>query len=112
MEMGRRFLLVGAFVALPRPFHQGSVMQVAIANLVSIIYLVFQLQAAPYKKLFDNFLALGCSLIISIMLLCSTKGTHVTRISDHFCQGAHIRHCESHVQLLHLLQVHEPHRAA
>ena len=69
MEMGRRFLLVGAFVALPRPFHQGSVMQVAVANVASIIYLVLQLQAAPYKNLFDNFLALGCSLIISIMLL-------------------------------------------
>ena len=36
--MSRRFLLIGLFVVFP--FHQGSVMQVATANLFCIVYLM------------------------------------------------------------------------
>ena len=43
MEMTRRFLLVGLYVVVP--FHPGSIMQLAIANLTAIVYLCLQLQA-------------------------------------------------------------------
>ena len=43
--MGRRFLLCGVFIIFP--FQQGTIMQVAVANLTAIIYLVFQLQTMP-----------------------------------------------------------------
>ena len=43
MEMTRRFLLVGLYVV--EPFHPGSIMQLAIANLTAIVYLCLQLQA-------------------------------------------------------------------
>ena len=52
MEMGRRFLLVGLFVVWP--FKQGQIMQVAVANLTAIIYLVFQvpdLGLAKFERL-------------------------------------------------------------
>ena len=54
MEMGRRFFLVGLFMIFP--FRQGSVMQVATANLFAIIYLVLLLQAMPYRENFHNYL--------------------------------------------------------
>ena len=59
--MLRRFLLVGLYVC--RPYHQGSIMQLAVANLTSVLYFAIQLQAMPYKSLSDNYLALGCSLL-------------------------------------------------
>ena len=42
MEMGRRFVLVGLLVVWP--FAQGSIMQLATANLVSMVYLALQVQ--------------------------------------------------------------------
>ena len=69
MEMGRRFLLVGLFVVWP--FKQGTIMQVAIANLTALLFLVLQLQVMPYRSLMDDYLALGCSLSLSVMLLCT-----------------------------------------
>jgi hypothetical protein len=69
MEMLRRFLLVGMFVVWP--FHQGSIMQVAMANLTSILYFSIQLQAMPYRKRVDDILALGCSLSLCVMFLCT-----------------------------------------
>jgi hypothetical protein len=67
MEMLRRFLLVGLYVVAP--FHQGSVMQLATANITALFYLVWSLQVMPYVHTFDNFLALGCSLSLSVLLL-------------------------------------------
>jgi len=67
--MLRRFLLVGLFVVWP--FLQGSIMQVAVANLTSILYLALQLQVMPYRKRVDDHLALGCSLSLSVMFLCT-----------------------------------------
>ena len=69
MEMTRRFLLVGLFVVWP--FEQGRIMQVAMANLTAILFLVLQLQVMPYRSLMDDYLALGCSLSLSVMLLCT-----------------------------------------
>lgn len=46
-------------------------MQLAVANLTSVLYFAIQLQAMPYKSLADNYLALGCSLALTVMLLCS-----------------------------------------
>ena len=67
--MGRRFFLVGVFIIFP--FHQGSVMQIAIANLFAIIYLVLLLQAMPYRSSFHNYLALGCTFALTVLLLCT-----------------------------------------
>ena len=52
MEIWRRFMLVGLLVVWP--FKQGSVMQVAFANLIALLYLVLQLEAMPYRKLLDD----------------------------------------------------------
>ena len=68
MEMGRRFILIGLFVVWP--FHQGQVMQLALASLVAMAYLLMQSQAAPYRNQFDNSLALSCSFSLSTLLLC------------------------------------------
>ena len=58
MEMVRRFLLVGLFVI--GPYHPGSMMQLAVAALTWIVYLVAQAQAMPYRSQSDNF-GIGCS---------------------------------------------------
>ena len=78
--MLRRFLLVGLFITCP--FHQGSVMQVATANLFAIIYLVLQLQTMPFRNVFDDYLALGCSLSLSVLLLCSIFFDHHAFLED------------------------------
>ena len=67
--MLRRFLLVGLYVFFP--FHQGSIMQLGLANLTQLIYLTIQLQAMPYRSKIDNWIALSCSLLLSVILLCS-----------------------------------------
>lgn len=67
-EMVRRLLLVGVFVVWP--FNQGTIMQLAIANLAALIYLYVQLQVVPYQDLLDDYLARACSLSIVVMLLC------------------------------------------
>jgi hypothetical protein len=69
MEMFRRVLLVGVLVIFPFP--QGSVMQVATANVVCTIFLVLQLQAMPFRTLHSNYLACGCNLSLSVMFLCT-----------------------------------------
>ena len=70
MEMLRRFLLVGLYVCLAEPFHQGGVMQVALANITALLYFTMQLQVMPFKNQIDGYLALGCSLSLSVILLC------------------------------------------
>ena len=66
-EMGRRFLLVGAFVV--GPYHPGSMMQLALAALTCVLYLALQEQAMPYRLPTDNFLALCCSLSLVVLFL-------------------------------------------
>ena len=67
VEMLRRFLLVGLYVIWP--FVQGSIMQVAVANLTAILFLTWQLQAMPFRRKFDNLLALCCSVSLTVMFL-------------------------------------------
>jgi uncharacterized membrane protein YjfL (UPF0719 family) len=80
--MARRFLLVGLFIVWP--FQQGQVMQLSIASLFSIAYLLIQSQAHPYKNHFDNVLALGCSFSLSVLLLCCIfyKYLSLTELED------------------------------
>ena len=53
------------------PFEQGSLMQIAVANLVSITFFGFQAQVTPFISRTDNFLALACSLSLAVMFLCT-----------------------------------------
>ena len=47
----------------------GSTMQVALAILVSTLYLVVQLVAMPYTCISDNFLALVSSLGLALFFI-------------------------------------------
>ena len=80
--MIRRFLLVGLFVIWP--FQQGQVMQLALATLFAMVYLLVQSQAQPYRNNFDNSLALGCSFSLSVLLLCCIfyKYISLTELED------------------------------
>ena len=66
-EVLRRFLLVGAFILGPYP--RGSTMQISLALVVSALYLVVQVTAMPYATYSDNFLAMMCSLGMTMFLL-------------------------------------------
>ena len=66
MEMLRRFLLVGVFVVV----RQGTVEQLAYGALVAILYLVIQLQAAPYRNEADQHMAAACSLCLVVLFVC------------------------------------------
>ena len=69
VEMSRRFLLVGVYVV--GPFHPGSMMQLALASLTCVMYLVVQMLVVPYRAHADNYLALGCSLSLVVLFLTS-----------------------------------------
>jgi hypothetical protein len=69
MEMLRRFLLVGLFVVM----EQGSLTQLAIGTLTSLLFLVAQLISRPYRHASDEFLALASSVsLVIIFMTCST----------------------------------------
>ena len=55
-EIFRRFLLVGLFNVAP--YARGTVLQLATATVVCIVYLVVQLSAMPYRT--ENLTALTC----------------------------------------------------
>ena len=80
--MGRRFLLVGLFIIFP--FAQGTMMQVAAANIMCLIYLFLQLQAMPFRDIFENYLAVTCSLSLSTVMLCTIfyKYLGLTELSE------------------------------
>jgi hypothetical protein len=65
--MFRRFMLVG-LLSIVQP---GSILQLLLATLVSLLYLTLQLQAAPFKQQGDNFVALVCSISLVILYLSS-----------------------------------------
>jgi len=67
VEMLRRFLLVGLFVAVP--FARGSMMQLALACVVAIIYLVVQVTSMPYLTFSDNFVAITCSTALVVLFI-------------------------------------------
>ena len=69
MEMARRFLLVGMFVIWP--FNRGSLMQIGLAMLTSMVYFFIQQSAEPFKKRTDNHVALCASFsLIGVFLCC------------------------------------------
>ena len=45
-------------------------MQLAMALLVCLAYLVMQLQSMPYRKLHDDHLACACSFSLCLMFAC------------------------------------------
>eukprot|EP00966_Prymnesium_polylepis_P069237 1609029-Prymnesium_polylepis.3 len=67
-EIERRFLLVGLYVVAPCA--QGNGMQLALATLTAMIFLVLQSQAVPYRSRLDSTLATGCSFALCVLLTC------------------------------------------
>ena len=59
--MLRRLMLVGIFLLLWR----GSVTQLVIGNVYSLTHLMLQMQAAPFVDTMDDFLANGCSFLLT-----------------------------------------------
>jgi len=67
VEMLRRALLVGLLRLVPP--HPGSILQIAIATLVSVAYIVIQQQAAPYKSLSDGWVAMASSVAMLVLFV-------------------------------------------
>jgi hypothetical protein len=65
MEMMRRLCLVGIFVLVQR----GSFMQLIVGCAFCALYLLLQMQAAPYKEVAENYLANICSFSLLIIFL-------------------------------------------
>ena len=67
MEMFRRLFLVGIMVV----FESGSMRQLVLGCLFNTIYLIIQMQAAPYASRFDGILATAASAsLLCFFLLC------------------------------------------
>ena len=65
--MLRRLLLVGFAVLVP----QGTVTQLVFGFLVSFVYLLVQVQAKPYVRDVDDYLATACSASLVLILFIS-----------------------------------------
>ena len=66
--MFRRFLLVGLFVIWP--YERGSLMQLASALLVCVIYLLIQQHAKPFLSLTDDYVAISSSFSLVVLFIC------------------------------------------
>ena len=66
IEMGRRLVLLG-FMSVIEP---GTVLQLMIANVFSLLYTVIQLQASPYRDESDGYMAVCVSSCITLCLMC------------------------------------------
>ena len=66
-EMMRKFLLVGLFVCI----EPGSITQIAMATIVTAVYLLVQLNAKPFKNPADDFLAASASFALLMLFFCS-----------------------------------------
>jgi len=64
-EMLRRFLLVGYL----SNFARGSITQISLATLFCIVYLVIQLQAMPFQRSADGYLAMACTAGLAILFI-------------------------------------------
>ena len=64
--MLRRLVLVGLMV-----LYQGTMMQLLLGTLLSTVFLLFQVQASPYKVMADDFLASAASFCLVAVFLCS-----------------------------------------
>ena len=80
--MLRKFLLVGLFVVI----EPGSVTQIALATIVTAVFLLVQLQSKPYKSASDDFLALAASFAMLMLFICSIiyKYVELTDTEDVF----------------------------
>ena len=67
IEMLKRFLLVGVFVVIA----PGTAMQVSVGAIVGAVFLLFQMQAKPYRKMTDDYLASASSFALTMLFLCS-----------------------------------------
>ena len=63
LEMLRRFLLVGMMSIVL----EGTLVQICIAALFCILYLVLQLQANPYKDPSDDYVALASTASLAVL---------------------------------------------
>ena len=66
-EIGRRFVLVGLFVVV-KP---GTIIQIFVGTMFSAAFLMVQLQARPYRRASDNYLALASSFCVLILFTVS-----------------------------------------
>ena len=73
---------VGIFVV--GPYERGTMMQLALATLVCIMLLAFQLQANPFVHTTDDFLAASCSFCLAVTFLCCVcyKLNTLTELKD------------------------------
>ena len=62
LEMTRRFLLAGLFSIVLA----GTIVQLIIATLFSVLYLVLQLQAKPLRNVSDDYVALSVSVALAV----------------------------------------------
>lgn len=67
-EMARRFFLVGFFV----DFEPGTITQIVVGMLFCAAFLMFQLQAKPYRSNSDDYLACASSFSLLVLFICST----------------------------------------
>ncbi|KAL3926830.1 MAG: hypothetical protein SGPRY_003115 [Prymnesium sp.] len=79
VEMLRRFVLVGLMV-----LYQDTMMQLILATLLSAIFLLLQVQASPYRKREDDWLASVSSFCLVVVLMCATafKYLSLTNLDD------------------------------
>jgi len=79
VEMLRRLVLVGVMVLA-----QGSMMQLIVGSLLAASFLLFQVQAAPYVEMADDFLASASSFGLVAMFICATafKNIALTDLRD------------------------------
>jgi len=78
--MFRRLALVGIFVLIKR----GSIVQLVVGVVFCAVWLLLQMQAAPFRHLGDNYLASSCSfalLVFFLSCLVSKVGT-LTEVQD------------------------------
>ena len=66
VEMLRRFVLIGIMVVV----YNGSMLQLTIGTLCAAILLFFQVQAAPFNDMADDYLAAAASFSLLILFLC------------------------------------------
>ena len=71
VEMLRRLMLVGLMVIV----HNGSLMQLMIGTLCAAVLLFFQVQAAPYIEMADDYLASAASFSLLIFFV-RRRATH------------------------------------
>ena len=67
VEMLRRLLLVGLMLMV----YEGQMLQIMLGTIAAAILLFFQVQAAPYNDIADDYLASGASFSLLILFLCS-----------------------------------------